>query len=241
MKPHTSYLICATCRTGSYLLCEALENTGVAGKPSEYFRGMWGSTYETFLGEAFAQGLTPNGVFGAKIMMNYFDKLVRKLKQLSKFRDKDIIDSALLSFAFPNLHYIWITRRNKIRQAVSLYKALLTGDWGHEVKAVSRKPLEFNPDVIDHILRQFVIQDAAWEEYFTQSEITPFVVVYEDFVQNYEITALQILKYLDISIPPNLVFGKRKFKKQADALSEEWIQRYRALKQMKWPGNVCGM
>ena len=37
MQILTSYLICATQRSGSYLLCEALKNTGIAGKPEEYF------------------------------------------------------------------------------------------------------------------------------------------------------------------------------------------------------------
>jgi len=37
MSPHISYLICATHRTGSTLLCEALTNTGLAGHPDEFF------------------------------------------------------------------------------------------------------------------------------------------------------------------------------------------------------------
>src|SRR6266576_2925028 len=37
MQPNISYIICATPRSGSSLLCEALTNTGVAGKPKEYF------------------------------------------------------------------------------------------------------------------------------------------------------------------------------------------------------------
>jgi LPS sulfotransferase NodH len=37
MKPHISYVICAVQRSGSFLLCEALKNTGLAGKPEEYF------------------------------------------------------------------------------------------------------------------------------------------------------------------------------------------------------------
>lgn len=37
MKPHTSYVIYAVQRSGSFLLCEALKNTGMAGNPDEYF------------------------------------------------------------------------------------------------------------------------------------------------------------------------------------------------------------
>jgi len=37
MKPHTSLIVCATPRTASGLLCDALWNTGLAGRPEEYF------------------------------------------------------------------------------------------------------------------------------------------------------------------------------------------------------------
>ena len=37
MTVSASYLICATPRSGSFLLCEAMRNTGVAGSPDEYF------------------------------------------------------------------------------------------------------------------------------------------------------------------------------------------------------------
>ena len=37
-QPSLSYLICSTPRSGSTLLCEALTNTGVAGRPEEYYQ-----------------------------------------------------------------------------------------------------------------------------------------------------------------------------------------------------------
>jgi len=37
VAPKASYLICATPRSGSTLLCDALEGTGIAGRPEEHF------------------------------------------------------------------------------------------------------------------------------------------------------------------------------------------------------------
>src|SRR2546423_6871003 len=37
VKPRRCYLVCATPRSGSTLLCEGLESTEVAGRPREYF------------------------------------------------------------------------------------------------------------------------------------------------------------------------------------------------------------
>ena len=36
----TSYLVCATPRSGSTLLCQGLKATGVAGRPEEYFEAI---------------------------------------------------------------------------------------------------------------------------------------------------------------------------------------------------------
>ena len=38
--PTTSYLVCATPRSGSTLLCDLLDQTGAAGHPEEYFEAL---------------------------------------------------------------------------------------------------------------------------------------------------------------------------------------------------------
>src|SRR5215210_6559319 len=38
--PRMSYLVCATPRSGSTLLCELLASTGIAGRPAEYFEDL---------------------------------------------------------------------------------------------------------------------------------------------------------------------------------------------------------
>src|ERR1700754_339182 len=40
MAPTLSYLVCATPRSGSTLLCHLLDQTGVAGHPEEYFEAL---------------------------------------------------------------------------------------------------------------------------------------------------------------------------------------------------------
>src|SRR3712207_117724 len=40
MEPHRSYLVCATPRSGSTLLCKLLGETGIAGRPEEYFEAL---------------------------------------------------------------------------------------------------------------------------------------------------------------------------------------------------------
>ncbi len=73
-------MICATPRSGSTLLCEALQDTGVAGKPDEYFgpmhvprwRDQWQVSAVDYVDQVLEHGSTANGVFGVKIMKLYW-------------------------------------------------------------------------------------------------------------------------------------------------------------------------
>ncbi len=134
-----SYFISAMPRTGGHLLCEALESTGIAGNPTEYFE----PDYETYwcdrLGvsghadyfeKVLAFGSTPNGVFGSKVIWPQLEPLKAKLGLI---HGSGISDLDLLQRTFPDLRFIWLKRRDKVRQAISYYKAVKTDIW-HSVK-----------------------------------------------------------------------------------------------------------
>lgn len=243
MKPSVSYLICATPRCGGYLLFEALENTGLAGIPGEYFwddkewAKKWGATdYTDFLNKVKEKSTTPNGVFGTKLMWGYFNRFIGQVLQTPQFKDRSLSPYAVLKELFPNLNYIWIMRRDKVRQAVSLWKGLQGLVWWKRIGDPTpelEKELEYNFAAIDYLVQEIILHEAAWQEYFTRYNITPFTVIYEDFVPYYEKTALRIMDWLKISYPENLIFGERRLLKQADSVSEEWVQRYRNDKKEK--------
>lgn len=238
-----SYLICATPRSGSWLLCEALVNTSLAGMPGEYFwKGdepgwyeRWRvSTYQDYVAQAIQQGSTGNGVFGAKIMMGYFEDFVTKLRATPQYHGRNVPVTQLLSETFPNLHYIWITRSNKVRQAVSFERAVQSGVWADNSGApIDETKLSYRYEAIDFHFQQFTLYDAGWQEFFSENRISPFTVVYEDLVRNYEHTALEILDYLGISHPTTINFNERRMRKQANSHSEEWVSRYIEEKQKR--------
>lgn len=274
MKPHTSYLICATPRSGSTLLCEALDNTGLAGHPKEYFEALketglprrpgeyfeglehrtilellgdysrlddeygeprfWdGSGYAKYLARVRKEGTTPNGVFGAKMMWGYFGDFIANVRQIPAYREMAVHN--ILATLFPNLHYIWVTRRDKVRQAVSLWKAIQTWTWKHDghaalANAPAHEELVFHFEAIDHLVQRLNAHEKAWQRYFARCGVQPFTVVYEELSSSYEATSLNILRYLHIPVPRNLKFGKRHMNQQANALSEEWVRRYKEIK-----------
>src|SRR5581483_7307632 len=219
MQPHISYLVCATPRSGSTLLCEALTNTRQAGHPAEYFEALRASglpirpkeyfegvenseithilgnysridekhpqrftNYAHYLDEVFAKGTTPNGVFGAKVMWGYLGDFIGNVQQIPRYRELEMPD--ILSELFPNLHYILVSRLDKVRQAVSLWKAIQTQTWridehvepSNSAEPVRRQESElvFNFAAIDHLVQRIIHHDTSWQHYFTCLGIQPF-------------------------------------------------------------------
>lgn len=239
MEPKLSYLLCATPRSGSYLLCEALTNTGLAGRPTEFFAlgqektllDYWQLTmneYDQYLSKVFSLGTTPNGVFGAKIHWFTFEWCLAKFRTIPGCAQME--EEKVLATLFPGLHYISITRRDKLRQAISYVRALQTDAWIRikgkpEMKA---PPGTFDRAAINRSLQVVAQQEQAMQRYFTEHGIQPFPVVYEELVTSYEETAKNILHYLGIPFSKPLTFGERHMVKQADEITEEWIERYQA-------------
>lgn len=255
MRSHTSYVICATPRSGSSLLCEVLRNTGVAGRPDEYLDTeavselaagkvpplpgyVWYDWRDNppswstragiadILARVIERGTTPNGVFGAKVMWDHFAGFIDTLQQLPEYQHLPAAN--LMSTLFPNLSYIWMTRRDKVRQAVSFWRAIETNHWawfeGQPPIPVVEPSFDYN--AIAFLYRLITAGEEAWQQYFAECGITPLVVVYEDLVQADEAIVRDVLRYIGLPVPDDLAVGPRHLKKQADALSEEWVQLY---------------
>ena len=242
MESKISYVICAVQRSGSFLLCEALKNTGLAGFPEEYFLNGEGwedspgareygvSSRSDYLNLVFEQGTSSNGVFGTKVMWNYFHTMLNSLRELPEYKDLD--PPQLMASLFPNVHYIWIVRRDKVRQAVSWARAGQTDVYAvhkGETPIPKREPT-FDFEFVDQLHNLVLVGEAGWQNFFESCGVKPFKVEYEELVEAYEPTALRILDYLNVPYPGNLVFGERKLQKQADALNEAWVKKYIEMK-----------
>ncbi|MGH8545838.1 MAG: Stf0 family sulfotransferase [Gammaproteobacteria bacterium] len=242
IRAHTSYIVCATPRSGSSLLSEALKNTSLAGRAKEYFdqksesiwRTKWGiSSSSDYFRWISDRGTSANGVFGAKIMweqMAYCVRLLRQLPQYQRYNYNNVPE--LISTVFPNVSYIWIMRRDKVRQAVSNDIAIQTRNyaWVGDEKPASDRRAIFNFNRLDYLHDRIIAADNAWQQYFTEAGVTPFKVVYEEFVEGFEQTIRAILEHLSIHMPPNHTFDRPKLKRMADALNDEWARRYNEIK-----------
>lgn len=237
MKP---YFICATPRTGTNLVCEALTKTGVAGIPDEYFGDMhvprwkefWGmNASEDYIARFLQESATDNGVWGVKVMMQYYDQihdLLARHHGNQRIHRFDIIEET-----FGNIEYIRVTRRDKIAQAVSLHKAYQNFVWkienGDSWPDESR--LKYDGHKIDQILRGIIRDEAAWEAYFCRAGKRPYVIVYEDLVERYRETIEGALIHLGIDHTFASNIKESKLQRQWNHLSDEWKNRYLAEQQ----------
>jgi trehalose 2-sulfotransferase len=132
----SSYFVCGTPRSGSWLLCGLLASTGVAGRPHELFwretekansQAWQVSCFADYLARARDAATTPNGVLGSKLMWEYLEDLLVRLRQLGDASP----DRSLIGRHFPSPRFVWIRREDVIAQAVLRARAIQTGRWHH--------------------------------------------------------------------------------------------------------------
>ena len=217
-----SYLVCSLPRSGSSLLCELLGATGVAGAPAEFFhpdkmaalRERWGAaTLDEYVRELLARKTSPNGVFGAKAHWGQYQPA---------FGEAD--PRAL----FPDVRLVFITRRDRLRQAISWVRALQTRKWADQDRPMVERPAVFDYEDITAKLMRIDREEDVWEGLFERYGIVPQRVVYEDFVEARDETVRAVLDGLGIDAPADLLLPPPVLGRQADELSDEWAQRYLA-------------
>jgi LPS sulfotransferase NodH len=242
MKPRLSYTIWFTQRTGSTLLCQALEATQVAGIPNEWLYVWWKDQRWDHPADLqlrlWEHGCTSNSVFGVKHSFHEpnFTQLIEMFRQFPGCPPKEPNRLNVWEHAFPNHKHIFMTRRNKVRLAVSWWKAIKSQEW-HRRSGASPKSVDltdaYSFDAIQHLFDECSMREAGIQEFFSEGNIVPLTIVYEDFVLEYEKTVRKVLEFLEldtmsISIPsPTLV-------PTADHVSEEWVQRFREESQQGW-------
>ncbi len=257
MEQPPTYLMLATPRSGSTLLGQGLQATGLAGEPREFFGhklAFWMERWRTPTLPAYAARLvraraTPNGVFGAKLLYRqllHLETLARQDPDLAELPLADV-----LARLFPNLHLIWITRDDKIRQAISWHKARQTGVWGQDQGTETVKlgaawrhgeapllpgELAFDFDGIAALLHQAETEDAAIARFLSESGSDVFKVVYEAFAPRYEETVFDLLRWMGIEPPPDLTLPNPRTVKLADDRTDEWVERFRELQSAAQTG-----
>ena len=233
------YLICSVQRSGSWLLCHALQDTGALGVPAEYFhrgdeqfwRGRWGATTE----EAFLQALcerpvTANGAWGSKMMWNYFADALARLRAWPHLSlPSDAADPDVMAAAFPGVRYVWLRRDDKLRQAISLWRAAATGQYALTDGQKAAPPPPFDQDAIGRLMQWVEEGEAGWRRWFADHSIAPLEIVYEDMTRRLTTVVRDIAAFLGVPLPQGLGPIHPRMLRQADDHTERLVERFRSL------------
>jgi LPS sulfotransferase NodH len=237
--PRRCYVVCTIPRSGSNLLTDGLRDTRRAGMPKQFFLPKEGR-YATELGidpitdyAAYVRGVvnsktTHNQVFGFKLMSWYLDDFLARLRETHSFGNSTTSDLAMLREAFPRLRFVRIVRRHKLRQALSIARALQTGLWKVQKGKTSLREPEFDADLIEQSLHEAERQDKIWDDFFRGMEVKPFQVEYEKLCQDYEATIHAVLNFLRIKLPSDTRVGPPVTTRQSDETSRIWEERFLA-------------
>jgi LPS sulfotransferase NodH len=235
----TGYVLFATPRTGSYLLCEVLTATGVAGRPTEYLAAGWRRSaaahnidlladLSSYLALAIRNEATPNGVFGIKATWRQFDELSDRLRPRTRSRDRhDLADE--LAARCGHVEFAWIRRRDKVRQAVSFWRALQTGEWS---RYSGPDPMPGAPSAaydfgaIRELGRQIEEDEASIQAYLDHRNARHLEVWYEDLSRAPERIAARVLEHLGLPMPARMTYPASRLVRQADAITDAWCGRY---------------
>lgn len=218
--PERSVMIAALPRSGSTFLCAALWRTGLVGAPMEYLNLPGRETDmipRLSNGDVGAYWLalqrcrtSANGVFSYKAFFPQVQKISQKYVDLfAKIKNDEIL---------------YISRKDKIAQAVSYSRAYQSGVWlagAHE-----RNVPKYSREAVQRALEWIEINEAGWESFFKTHLCSPFRVYYEELIENPEQTVGAVVKFLRLELQQGRKVEIPPLVRQRDKLSDEWIAAF---------------
>lgn len=237
-----SYLVCATERSGSTLLCELLAGTGVAGRPEEFFESLNATGRVRQPREYFPPDADPSilellppldpPLAGVPHAQRLAEAHERGTTPNGVFGAKmmwaylpDFLAHGEPEAQLGPLRWIHVEREDTVAQAISLWRAVQTAQWRAEDRDSHVDPV-FHAGAIAHLKARQEEHAAAWRTWFAERGTEPLEIVYEEFAQAPRATICHVLDH--IGVPSEGVeVPEPPMRRQSDARSQEWVDRFR--------------
>ncbi|MFC1452345.1 Stf0 family sulfotransferase [Verrucomicrobiota bacterium] len=235
-----SFVICATPRSGSSFLGQALAATGVAGKPEEWFQtsnreerkrayGMPPDVpYDTLVKAMVDRERTPNGVFGVKIMWETLGYFPRDLTFADPANAEKADYEVLRKYIPGKLKFVFSTRRDKLNQAISYSKARQSCVWEYRGDPLQfdKSTLRFDFVDIARTIQMIERHEEEWRAFFLRAGAQVFEVVYEDLERDYSEVLRAVLAFLGIEHSCDIRESDNQMLVMRDDINEEWRKKY---------------
>jgi LPS sulfotransferase NodH len=228
MATYPGYVIATHPRSGSNYFCQLLSSTGVLGRPDEFFTSGYlvnegldpadPASLEETMRRFETNSLTGNGIRAVKLF--WFD--VQPLARVG------LLDR------FNGLAWVRLERNDKLAQAVSVSRALRTGNLTSQMTK-AETDLSFDYADIRLRLQRLRRMEQQWQGFFDHAGITPLEVRYEDVSADPQHQVDRLATVLGIeggaTIDPELV----SLRVQRDAVNFDWAARFREQAEREEP------
>jgi LPS sulfotransferase NodH len=198
--PFTSYVICTSPRSGSTMLCKLLAETKVAGNPGSLFHkpsiDAWLDYYDLEANEfatrrelldaifeaAKARGKGETKIFGFRLQRGSFAFFTDQLRLMYPDHTSD---ADRIQAAFGPTLFIFLSRGDKLDQAISYIRAEQTGLWHRRADGTdlerqeTRREDGYDAEAIRSQMAEFIMFDDAWRSWFEEQSVEPLEVSYE--------------------------------------------------------------
>lgn len=212
------YLVASTPRSGSHFVGHALASGGHYGFPLEYLNqgnlDIWChrfgvATYEEALTQIMRHRTGPTGLFGLKAHWSQY---------------RHFCTHPMLTGPDGIQRIVWLTRRNRLSQAISFAIANQTGQFISG--ATRRGKASFDYDAVLRCARNIESQNKNWEEYFRVNvDIPLYHAEFEKLVEDTRIGMMRLASFIDAAGATG-VTPADKTQQQSNDTSKVWAQRF---------------
>lgn len=222
--PLRSIMLAVTPRSGSTYVGLELWRTGQFGVPLEYLNPVRridmlsrvaNGDCSAYWQEVKKRRTSANGIFSCKAFAPDLVQVEQNYPGLSRDIHNDFI--------------IYLSRRDKVDQAISFAKAEQTGKWHSTTK--HGKPAAYDLNFIDAMLARIHAHEQAWESIFSALKVEPLRIDYEDFVSDGIGAMTKIFSHCEIGLDPDCQIDLPRLTVQRDEESAHWRSRYMSDKQ----------
>lgn len=218
LPPDTHFIfLCFTNRCGSNHLADAMQSDGRLNMAGEFFNAdavlddVKLHSHPTFADYVRLQ------ILWRQLSQRFVVKIA--IPHLALLGHAGVLDAVRA-----RSHYIFLTREDRLAQAISLAIAGQTGQWTADDPSPSDLP-EYSRARIDRLLAEIAEANRQFEQFFARNAITPIRLTYEAFVAGRPRGLARI--GAAIGIPDlHLVPDALTIERQTTALNAAWRARY---------------
>jgi len=228
--PERTYLLASVPRAGSTYFSHLLWQTGSLGAPLEYLNFEAASPYGFASNSAALQHelwrsvlrrrSSPNGVFGLKA----FPQQLEGLQQTNRALLTDVL-ATILPRDRPR-HVIYLRRRDRVAQTVSLARASLSGVWRHDQEQPGTSQPAYSQEALEAAERGIALQEDVWASMFADLRIEPLVIWHEDMLASPENEAQRVAGHIGVGIDPGAHIEVPQILKQTPGDARAWAETY---------------